>query len=101
MLELWIPLLLGWPAIIIALLLSLFGIIRRKPRVLIASAILVLPISFYLLGSPRIGWLGLLIPFLFVGVGMAIYRKKIVLAWSLLVPYIAVFSWLAVVVIKQ
>jgi predicted cobalt transporter CbtA len=72
----WVSILLGWPAILIAFSIAILGIVRRKPMALIASVILVLPISPYLFGAPKVSWLALLIPVFFIGVGVAIRFRR-------------------------
>lgn len=97
----WISILFGWPAIFIAFSISIFGIVHRKPLAPIASVILVLPISLYLFGAPKVGWLALLIPVFFIGVGVAIRFQRFRIAWVCLIPNLSFFSWLAVIVLGQ
>ena len=100
MMELW-PILLGWPAILVSLVLSVVGIVRRSPAWLIISAIVVVPLAFYLFGTPRFWWAGLLCPVLLVGASIAIRRSRPGLAWSLFVPFVGFFGWLAVIVMSD
>ena len=53
------PLMLGWPAMIVALILSGIAIHRQKIMLIWISMILLLPVSFYLTGSPGLGMFGL------------------------------------------
>ena len=59
LLSAW-PLLLGWPAIFVAVVLAAASAYKKKPALAIIGAILILPISFYFVGSPGIGWPGAL-----------------------------------------
>lgn len=100
MLELW-PILLGWPAIVVSIALSVMGIVRRRPAWLVVAAIVVVPISLYLAGTPRFRWIGLVFPVLLFGANIAVRRSHLWLAWSLFVPCAGFFGWLAVIVISE
>ena len=100
MLTLW-PILLGWPAVLVALALSVMGIVRRNPRWLIVAAIVAFPFSIYVAGSPVFGWLGLTIPLFLPGASIAIYYDHTRAAWSLLAPFVGVSGWLAIAVMSQ
>ena len=97
----WWPALLGWPAILIALVLSVAGIIRRKPVYPVVGAILVLPMTLYMVLSALPGLFGLAFSLSLAGSGIAIRRQHIRAAWIMLMPYIALSSWLAVVVLTE
>lgn len=99
-LTLW-PILLGWPAILVSIALSVTGIIRSKPLGLVVAAIIVIPISLYLAGTPRFGWIALLSPVLLLGVSIAIRRSLPLLAWSLFVLSAGFFGWLALIVMSE
>jgi hypothetical protein len=66
LIDAW-PLLLGWPAIVIAIVLAAVSIHTFRPWYAIIAAIAITPISFYLSGSPRFGWLGVSVPVALVG----------------------------------
>jgi hypothetical protein len=100
-LDNWPAILLGWPAILLALGLAVSGIVRNKARWPVIGAVLVLPISLYLAGSPRFGWLALSIPLSLAGTSIAIYLRHTKLAWLLLVPFVGTFGWLAVIVMSE
>ena len=101
MLEMWPAILFGWPAILISLALSVMGIVRKRPGWLVVAAIIALPFSLYLSGSPVFGWLGLGIPLLLPGASIAIYYGQTIVAWSLLAPFAGVSGWLAIAVMSQ
>ncbi len=98
-LEMWPAILFGWPAILAALGLAVTGILHSKPGRPLVGAILVLPISLYLAGSPRFGWLGVSVPLLLSGASIAIYFQHSSVAWLLLVPFVGTFGWLAIAAI--
>jgi hypothetical protein len=100
MLEMW-PLLFGWPAILIATALPVIGIVRKKPAWLVTGAVIIFPISLYLAAMPRFRWFALIFPVLLYASSVAVRQSRYWLAWSLLVPVVAFFTWLAVAVLKQ
>lgn len=93
--------LLGWPAIILAIGLAAGGIVRRKPWMPLASMILLLPISLYLTGSPGFRWLGIMAPALLIVCAVAVNRRHVKIAWACLVPIVAGVAWLALAVVSQ
>jgi hypothetical protein len=96
MLELWPIILLGWPAILVSNVLSVMGIVHRRPARLLFAGVLAAPFALYLAASPGFSWLGVIIPFFFFGASITIYYDRINLAWSLLAPFLGVSVWLAI-----
>ena len=96
----WWPVLLGWPALLAALALAGFGTFNKKPWYLYIGALLILPFTLYLVGSPRFGMYGLLPPLALIAAGIAVRRQKSNLAWALIFVVIAFFSWLIFVIQK-
>lgn len=101
LLEMWPAILFGWPAILAALALSATGIVHSKRAWPLIGAILILPVSFYLAGSPKFGWLAIALPLLLSGSSAAIHYRRPGIAWLLLAPVAAVFVWLAVLVVNE
>ncbi len=101
MLQMWPAILFGWPAILVSIALSIMGIVRRRPKWLVVAAIVALPFSLYLAGSPAFGWLGLSIPLLLAGASVASRYDQSMVAWSLLAPFVGVSGWLAIVVMTE
>ena len=97
----WPAVVFGWPAILLAIVLSVVGIIKRSAAVLVASAVVATPFSLYLGGTPRVSWLGFLMPVLLLGAGVAVRNRRIEIAWLLLMPVVAVVGWVASLVIEQ
>ena len=97
----WPAVVFGWPSILVAIVLSVLGITKRRPAVLIASAVVAAPFSLYLGGSPRIGWLGLMNPVLLIGASVAVRYHKVRLAWMLVVPVLALVGWVATLVLWE
>ena len=52
------PVLIFWSAIVMGLVISGLGLVRRRPSLLVGGAILMLPISLYLTATPRFQYVG-------------------------------------------
>ncbi len=91
----------GWPAIILSLAVSGAGIFRKRPWMLMVGGLLCTPFAWYLSGYPAVGFLGLLLPFFQFGAAWAVYKKRNILAWALLLPLVSVSVILATLVLTQ
>ncbi len=100
MLTVW-PILLGWPAILVSITLSVMAIVRNRPAWLVVAAIIVVPFCLYFFGAPRFRWIPLVLPVLLFRASIVIPRSWPWLAWSLLVPFVGFFGWLEVIVISE
>ena len=100
-LQAWPAIVFGWPAILVSIALSVMGIAGGRPKWLFAAAIIALPFSLYLAGSPAFRWFGLVFPFLLVGAGIFIRHRHTTVAWFLLAPFVGVSGWLAILVMNQ
>ena len=101
MLELLLILLVGWPAIIITVILAIIGLIRNNYRFLVAAAILALPFSWYLSGFPVVRSPVFLLPLLLLGSAYAEYRDREMLAWILAIPFFLAIVLLLLVIMTQ
>jgi hypothetical protein len=79
---------LGWPAIVGSLLVTLIGLLAKKPRWIAIGGALLLPFSIFLTLN-RVP--GIILPIFQFGAAWAIYRQKIRLAWLLMLPLVIVF----------
>jgi len=68
----WWPALLGWPAIALSAILSVIGIKRRNEYLVLAAIVPIIPIGFYILGSPLFWWLP-----------VAVLLVLLLLSWSI------------------
>ena len=93
--------LIGWPAILISLVLCVTGIVRAKPRWLVVAAVLIIPVSLYLAGTPRFRWIALVFPMLLIGASIAVGRSHQWLAWTFFVPVAGFFGWLSAIVMSE
>ena len=87
MLDFLLIALVGWPAIIVTVILALMGLIKRDYRFLVGAAILAFPFSWYLSGFPLIRSLTFLLPLLPFGAGFAMRRQHEMVAWILAIIY--------------
>jgi hypothetical protein len=80
LLNAW-PILLGWPALGVALLLSATGLLRGRAWWLMVAALLIVPMTAYVATGTGPSRLGLAAPVLLVVAGFALRARKIALAW--------------------
>ena len=79
---------LGWPAVLVTIILAVIGLLKENYRLIVAAAILALPFSWALSGFPLIQSPVFMLPLLLFGSGYFMYRGREMIAWVLLVPYI-------------
>ena len=87
MLNFLLILLVGWPAIIVTIILAVLGLIRHNYRLLVWAAILSFPFSWYLSGFPLIRSPMFLTPVLIFGSAWAMRFDKEMLAWILAIVF--------------
>ncbi len=100
--EWWPAVVFGWPAVVVSVVLAAAGIVFRKPALLVVSAVLAAPFSYYLSGAESwVALAGAAIPITLVAGAYAVKRRLSWVAWCLLAPFVGVAIWLAVVVVSQ
>jgi hypothetical protein len=77
----------GWPAIIGSLLVTVIGLLARKPLWIAVGGALLLPFSIYLTIHSVPGIILPLFPF---GAAWAVSRRNVRLAWLLMLPLVIV-----------
>lgn len=87
MLDFLLSLLVGWPAIVVTLILAGIGLVRNNYRFLLGAAILSVPFSWFLSGFPIVRSPAFLLPLLLLGSSYAMFRTREMLAWLLAVPF--------------
>jgi hypothetical protein len=97
--EVLIQAIFGWPAIGIAILLSVAGGILQKPWLLIASGIVCLPFTYYISAGFRTP--AILLPVFEFGAAFAITRQWKLITWLLISPLILIAVVLAYRVLTQ
>ena len=90
MLDFLLSLLAGWPAITIAVILAVYGLVRNNYRFLLGAAILAVPFSWFLSGFPVIRSPIFLTPVLIFGAAWAMRYGREMLAWILAIPFFLV-----------
>jgi hypothetical protein len=101
MLDFLLILLVGWPAIVVTLILAVIGLLRNNYRLLVWAAILAFPFSWYLSGFPSIRSPAFLLPLLLFGSGYLMYRGREMLAWIVAVPFFLAILLLFYVISAQ
>jgi len=101
MLDFILILLVGWPAIVVTVILAAIGLFRSNYRFLVAASILAFPFSWYLSGFPAIRSPAFLLPLLLFGSGYLMFRDHEMLAWLIAVPYFLAILLLFHVVLAQ
>jgi hypothetical protein len=99
--DLLVQIIFGWPFIILSLLVSVLGLILKRPWLLVVGAVLIAPFSYYLSGAPRINGLGIILPLFQLGAAYEIKTRKVAAAWILMLPAFLISTWLANAVISQ
>jgi hypothetical protein len=97
----FVAVLFGWPAVILSLALTLTGIADGRWRVALAGTLVGIPFLLYLLGSPRIGWLSLVVGALYLGSAQAVARSRLALALAMAMPFVLLASLIAWLVLNQ
>jgi|SRR4026207_1753611 hypothetical protein len=90
MLDFLLSLLAGWPAILTAVILAVYGLVRNNYRFLLGAAILAVPFSWYLGGFPLVRSPIFLTPVLVFGAAWAMRYGREMLAWMLAIPFFLV-----------
>ena len=87
MLGVFVSIFLGWPAILVSVVLAVMGLARYSHRLLVAAAVVALPFSWYLSGFPIVRSPIFLLPLLLFGSGYFMYRGREMVAWLLAIPF--------------
>lgn len=101
MLNFILALFLGWPIILLTLILVTVGLIRRDYRILVAGAILSFPFSLSISGFPALSFPAFcnsFLPLLLFASGFFMRRDREMFAWIAAIPfYLAIILlWFAV-----
>jgi len=91
----------GWPGVLLAMLTYGLALASRRAAVAYAAAALSAPFLLYASGYPRIHVMGLAVLAANIAAAVLIARRRAGLAALLLVPYVALTSWIASLVLSQ
>ncbi len=99
--EWWPAVAFGWPAVVVSLVLALAGIVAKKPFLLVVSAVLTAPLSYYLSGAQS--WMAFAGPTILVTLlacAYAVKRGLLWVAWCLFSIFAGTALGLAVIVLR-
>lgn len=99
MLDLFLILLVGWPAILVTVILTIIGLLRNDYRLILGAAILAFPFSWYLSGFPSIRSPMFLTPVLIFCSAWAMRYDRQMLAWILAIPFFLIIILLLLVLL--
>ena len=77
--EWWPAVVFGWPAVVVSLGVASTGIVLKKPVLLVVSAVLAAPFSYYLSGAEN--WMAFAGPVILVALLSGAYAVKRGLSW--------------------
>lgn len=66
-----------WGCPFLSVALSIAGLVRRSPALLIAAAVLAVPISFYIGLTPLFRWFGFFLPALLLAAAVVVKRRRL------------------------
>ena len=101
MTDILVQIIFGWPAIILSLAVSVAGVLKNWPWMLVLGGILCTPFALYLSGFPAVRFLSLLLPFFQFAAAWAVHVKWKILAGVFLLPLVSVSIILATIVLTQ
>jgi hypothetical protein len=101
MINIIISLFVGWPGILITVVLSAVGLFKANYRFLVAAAILAFPFSWFLSGFPIIHSPAFLLPLFILGAAFAIYRGHEMIAWVIALPFFLTILFLYYTILVQ
>jgi hypothetical protein len=101
MMDLLLSLLVGWPAILVTVVLALIGLIKNQYRFLLAAAILAFPFSWFLSGFPILQSPIFLLPLLLFGSSYFMFRGREMIAWLIGIPFFLAILLLLFAIMSQ
>jgi hypothetical protein len=96
-----VQIIFGWPAILLSLAVSVIGVVKKWPWMVMLGGVVIIPFSIYLSGYPSVRFGAFLLPLFQFGSAWAVHQKRKPLAWSMLIPLALVSILLAFVVLTQ
>jgi hypothetical protein len=93
MIDLFVVMVFGLPAVLLSLVLSVIGVWKDKFWLVMLGAVLFIPFAYYLNGSPGLRGFAILLPLFQMASAAAVREKNKMWAWLLLVPALAASVW--------
>ncbi|RLD08771.1 MAG: hypothetical protein DRI65_01375 [Chloroflexota bacterium] len=97
----WIPIVFGYPALFLAITCSATGIYFRKPALLLLGSILSLLPSCYLGATPKLRYFGFSLPIFQILAAYLLHKQRVRLAILLQIPLIGCTIWFLALAISQ
>ncbi len=97
----WVQIIFGWPAIILSMVLSVVGVLKKWPWMLVLGGVLCVPFTVYLFGFTYLHFFAFLLPFFQFGAAWAVHAGRKILPWILLLPLASIMFILAIIVLSQ
>jgi hypothetical protein len=101
MLNFLLFLLVGWPAILITVVLAAIGLWKNNYRLIFVAAVLAFPFSWFLSGFPAVQSPAFLLPLLLLASSYLMFRNREMLAWLFAIPFFLAILLLYYVVSAQ
>ncbi len=95
--EFIIPIVFGWPFIVLSILVSIIGILNERAGLVFLGALMIIPFAYNLNSLPPFGGYALFLPVLQIGSAFAVFEEKPVWAWVLFAPTITIIMFLIVI----
>jgi hypothetical protein len=99
--DILIQIIFGWPLIILSLIISITGIIKKWPWMVVLGGVLCVPFTFYLFGFTYLHFFAFLLPIFQFGAAWAVHARRKILPWILLLPLASILVILAIIVLSQ
>lgn len=99
--DILVQIVFGWPAILLSLTVSVVGILKKWPWLLVVGALLCAPFAWYLSRYQSLCSLAILLPLFQIGAAVALWKDRKWLAWAFLAPLALAIIGLAYLVLAQ
>ena len=99
--DIWVLIIFGWPAILLSLVTSVIGVLKKWPWIVMTAGVVAMPFSLYFSGYAIFYYTPFLLPFFLFGAAWAVRAKRKILPWILLIPLTSFAIILAILVHTQ
>jgi len=93
--------LLGWPALLLAAALAIFGNLKGRSSALAYGALLTLPAALVSREHAGFRTIGFFLPAFHLASAFALSKGHRSLAWAIITPFVGFLFWLGAVVVSQ
>lgn len=99
--NVWVQIIFGWPMIIFSMVLSVAGVLKKLPWMLVSGGVLCVPFTVYMFGFSYLHFFAFLLPFFQFGAAWAVHARRKILPWILLLPLASIMIILTIIVLSQ